>query len=124
MEKIKIMVVDDNEDILFSVKEGLGSISNYDVQTLNRAKKCIEMIEAGEIPNLILLDIMMPEMDGWELVSRLKRNDVWKDIPVIFLTAKTDDLSKGLGSLTSEDYIVKPFDNEDLKKRIDKVFNK
>ncbi|MCK5039411.1 MAG: response regulator [Candidatus Aenigmarchaeota archaeon] len=124
MEKIKIMAVDDNRDVLFSIKEGLSSISSYEVQTVSSGEKCISALESGDVPNLILMDIMMPEMDGWELTTKIKRNGDWKDIPIIFLTAKTDDLSKGLGSLTSEDYIEKPFEILDLKERIDVVLKK
>ena len=124
MEKIKIMAVDDNKDVLFSIKEGLNSISDYEVQTASSGEKCINALEEGNIPNLILMDIMMPEMDGWELTTKIKRNEDWKDIPIIFLTAKTDDLSKGLGSLTSEDYVEKPFEILDLKERIDTVLKK
>ena len=124
MKKIKIMAVDDNEDVLFSIKEGLKAISDYDIIPLNSAKEFLERLKGGDFPDLLLLDIMMPEMDGWELTAKLKRSEEWKNIPIIFLTAKTDDLSKGLGSLTSEDYVEKPFEISDLKERIDTVLER
>ena len=124
MKKIKIMAVDDNEDVLFTIKEGLMSISNYEIQTINSGEKCIETLKSQILPDLILLDIMMPRMDGWEVASRLKQKKEWKNIPLIFLTAKTDDLSRGLGSLSSDDYIGKPFEIMNLKERIDRVLNK
>ena len=124
MKRIKIMVVDDNKDVLFSVKEGLMSISNYEIQTVISGEKCMEILESGDLPDLILLDIMMPGIDGWEVASRIKQNKKWKNLPLIFLTAKTDELSRGLGSLTSDDYVGKPFEMVDLKERIDRVLAK
>ncbi|RLG13760.1 MAG: response regulator [Candidatus Nanohalarchaeota archaeon] len=124
MKRIKIMVVDDNKDVLFSVKEGLMSISNYEIQTVISGEKCMEILESGDLPDLILLDIMMPGIDGWEVASRIKQNKKLKNLPLIFLTAKTDELSRGLGSLTSDDYVGKPFEMVDLKERIDRVLAK
>ncbi|RLG13759.1 MAG: response regulator [Candidatus Nanohalarchaeota archaeon] len=125
MKKIKIMVVDDNKDVLFSVKEGLTAITNYEVHTINGGNKFVKIIESDDdLPDIIVLDIMMPEIDGWEIAAKLKQNEKWKNIPLIFLTAKTDELSKGLGSLTSDDYIEKPFEITDLKNRIENVLKK
>jgi len=70
---------------------------------------------------LILLDIMMPEMNGWEVQKKIKDNIKWRTIPIIFLTATTDNTSRKIGSIISEDYIGKPFEIPDLKKRIDKI---
>jgi DNA-binding response OmpR family regulator len=71
-----------------------------------------------------LLDIMMPEINGWDVYARLQENEEWKKIPVVFLTAKTDDYSKGFGKLVSEDYIEKPFELDELAIRIDEVLKK
>ncbi len=118
----KIMVVDDNPDLIYSVKRGLGDIaSGYTIIEASGGKQCIDLLKKGEIPDLILLDIMMPDMDGWDTAAEIKSNAAWTKIPIVFLTAKTDDLSKGMGRLTSEDYIEKPFDVYDLKKRVDAI---
>ena len=118
----KIMVVDDNEDLIYSVKRSLGDIApKYSFIEANGGKKCISILEDGAKPDVILLDIMMPGMDGWETAAQIKSNSTWRNIPIIFLTAKTDDLSKNMGKLTAEDYIEKPFDIYDLKERIEKV---
>ncbi len=120
--KKKIMVVDDNPDLRYSVKRGLCDIaSGYTIIEASGGKECIDMLKKGKLPDIILLDIMMPDMDGWDTAAEIKSNTVWKNIPVVFLTAKTDDLSKGMGRLTSEDYIEKPFDVYDLKKRVDAI---
>jgi DNA-binding response OmpR family regulator len=121
----KIMIVDDNPSIIFSVKEGLELIDNsYEIIGAESGEKCLEFLKSGNLPDLILLDIMMPGMNGWDLFAELDNNTEWKKIPVVFLTAKTDAYSTGFGKLVSMDYIEKPFDLKDLKKRIDSILEK
>jgi len=123
--KKKILVIDDNPMILFSVKEGLEEkFDSYNVDSANGGEECFDLLEKGNVPDLILLDIMMPEISGWDVYARLQENEAWKKIPVVFLTAKTDDYSKGFGKLVSEDYIEKPFDLDELARRIDEVLEK
>jgi CheY-like chemotaxis protein len=123
--KKKILVIDDNPMIIFSVKEGLEEkFDSFTVTGANGGKECFELLNNGETPDLILLDIMMPDINGWDVYARLQENPDWKRIPVVFLTAKTDDYSKGFGKLVSEDYIEKPFELDELAKRIEKVFDK
>ena len=116
----KIMVVDDDLDILITIRN-IFEREGYEVFTVDSGKKCYELFKNNEIPDLILLDIMMPGMSGWMLFDRLKENPSWKNIPVVFLTVRTDSFAKKAGNSLCEDYIEKPFDIEDLKKRIDKV---
>jgi len=118
----KIMVVDDEPDILFTVGQML-EMSGYDVVKVDNGKKCLDELEKG-IPDLVLLDIMMPEISGWDVAAQIKENPKWNNIPIIFLTAKGDTMSIGMGGLASEDYIVKPFDIKDLKARIEQILNK
>jgi putative two-component system response regulator len=121
----KIMIVDDNPSIIFSVKEGLELIDNeYEVIGAENGEKCLDLLKSGNLPDLILLDIMMPGMNGWDLFVELDNNPEWKKIPVVFLTAKTDVYSKGFGKLVSTDYIEKPFDLTDLKNRIDDILKR
>ncbi len=123
--KKKILVIDDNPMILFSVKEGLEEkFDSYNVDSANGGKECFDLLESGQLPDLILLDIMMPEISGWDVYARLQEKEEWKKIPVVFLTAKTDDYSKGFGKLVSEDYIEKPFELDELARRIDEVLEK
>lgn len=122
--KKKIMVVDDNVDVIYSVKVGLESLSkNYEIIGVESGKECLELLEKSA-PDLILLDIMMPVMDGWDVCAKIKSNKKTEKIPIIFLTAKTDSISKGIGRLASADYVEKPFQIKDLRKRIDDVINK
>jgi len=113
----KILVVDDAEtniDILMGVLS-----HDYDVSVAMDGKSALKAVET-EIPDIILLDIMMPGMDGYEVCERLKSNDPTKDIPVIFLTAKSEvvDEVKGL-ELGAVDYITKPISLPVVKARVE-----
>ena len=118
----KIMVVDDEPDILFTVGQML-ELSGYEVIKAVDGKECLEKL-SEHTPDLVLLDIMMPEMSGWDVAAKIKENPSWNNIPIIFLTAKGDTMSVGMGGLASEDYIVKPFNVKDLKNRVEQVLNR
>ena len=81
----------------------------------------IELLDNNEIPDLILLDIMMPGMSGWDTLKTIRENQTWGNIPVVFLTSRSDSISETTGKFLAADFIKKPFDIEDLKRRIDKV---
>ena len=119
-----IVLVDDNRDLIYSVKTGMEAISkDYNIIGAESGRACLEILK-NQTPDLILLDIMMPGMDGWDVCAKIKSNKKTENIPIIFLTAKTDPVSKGMGRLASEDYIEKPVDIKDLRKRIDAVISK
>ena len=119
------MVVDDDADNSFTLKVGLEKMnSGYEVATADNGMQCLELLENNRIPDLILLDIMMPEMNGWKVFDRLKENPSWSDIPVVFLTARTDRIAENAGGFLGDDYIEKPYEIEDLKIRIDKILKK
>lgn len=124
--KKNIFVVDDNPDITRSVKQALeySNPTDYVVTCVEDGRKCLELLRAKQIPDLILLDIMMPGMSGWMLSDRLRESSTWKNIPVVFLTARKDNFAKEASSSVCEDYIEKPFDIQDLEKRIDKILKK
>jgi CheY-like chemotaxis protein len=118
----KVMVVDDDTGVLYTVKRGIeGLDKTYEVISADSGRKCLELLENNKIPDLILLDIMMPEMSGWETLQKIKRNDLWKNIPVVFLTARTDKVAKKAGGFLGDDYIEKPFKVPELKERIDRI---
>jgi len=118
----KIMVVDDNPDHLHSIKQTIENMDDdYRVTCASSGIRCLKLLKNNEIPDLILLDIMMPEMSGWETLKILQENLSWRDIPVVFLTSRTDKIAKNTGKFLAADYIEKPFDIDDLKKRIDEV---
>ena len=118
----KIFIVDDNRDLTRAIKRRLEKMDvNYTIICVNSGEECFKILQEGNSPDLILLDIMMPDMDGWDVAAELKKNSEWDSIPILFLTAKTDSLSKTYGKILSADYIEKPFEFDDLKKRIDKM---
>lgn len=121
----KVMVVDDDMGVIYTVKHGIeSSKKEYEIITVNSGEKCLALLEDDQIPDLILLDIMMPGMSGWETYQKIKGNEVWKNIPIIFLSARTDRIAKEAGGFLGEDYIEKPFKVPELKERIDKILNK
>lgn len=116
-----IMIIDDDPDILYSVKLGLEkSKKNYKVITFENGIEGIKMLKKIK-PNAILLDIMMPIMNGWDVCGKIKSNKKTANIPILFLTAKVDPSSQIFGSLGTEDYITKPFSIKDVIMRIEKV---
>jgi len=121
----KIMIVDDKPDMIFSVKCGLEDFADdYKVIGAESGRECFALLKNGQMPDMIILDIMMPEMNGWDVFTKLKENPEWREIPVVFLTAKTDPYSKGFGKMVATEYIAKPFDIKNLVERIDKVLKK
>ncbi len=106
-ERPTILVVDDTPDNLMLISTLLKRI--YKVKVANSGEKALRIAQLECRPDLILLDIMMPEMDGYEVCRRLKANAKTKDIPVIFLTAKSDANNEAKGfQLGAVDYITKP----------------
>ena len=117
MKRSQILIVDDtpsNIDILLAV---LGD--QYDLRVAVDGATAMQILQQEILPDLILLDIMMPQMDGYEVCRRVKNSDRTKGIRVIFLTALNDsaDQEKGL-NLGAEDYITKPFDPSIVRARV------
>lgn len=116
MSKKKIMIVDDYQDIRYVIRQALED--SYDFIEAKNGQECLNLLKKGEKPDLFIMDIMMPELDGWDTVASIRATKTFKNTPIVFLTAKEDDSSKGLGKLTAVDYIVKPFKTEQLKQTI------
>jgi DNA-binding response OmpR family regulator len=116
-ENVNILVIDDNQENLKVVSTYLKE-KKYKIALALDGKSALKILETNKI-DLILLDIMMPGMDGFEVCTVLKENKATKDIPVIFLTAKneTEDIVKGF-ELGGVDYIPKPFRKEELYARV------
>jgi CheY-like chemotaxis protein len=122
----KIMLVDDEKDQIFFIKTSFENLfrKEYTFVPAESGEKCFELLDKKNIPDLILLDIMMPKMNGWEVFDRLRANPSWKNIPIIFLTARTDEFAEHAGALIAEDYIKKPIEIKELKTRIDNVLKR
>ena len=111
-----IMIVDDTEMNIVILVEALQE--DYELIVAINGLDAIELLEEQK-PDLILLDIMMPEMDGYEVLNKLKRNPDLEHIPVILLSAITDSDSKNKGfSLGAVDYVTKPFEIIEVKARV------
>ncbi|MCK4995916.1 MAG: response regulator [Thermoplasmatales archaeon] len=118
----KIMIVDDDPAQIFTAEEILKEAEgNYKVISANSGMDCLQLLKNNEIPDLILLDIMMPGISGWETFQRIKQNERWSKIPIVFLTARTDVVAEKAGRFLGEDYIEKPINSGDLVRRIDLV---
>ena len=115
----KIMVVDDETIILDGIKILL-KMKGYDVVAINNGPDCLKKIKAAS-PDLLILDILMPEMNGWEVLSNLSKMDI--NVPVIILTAKiqTIDIIIGRKNPLVREYITKPFKNDYLIKKIQEI---
>lgn len=120
-DKKKILIIDDEEDILKLCKIVLEK-EGFDVSTSSTAKEGVDTA-AVIIPDLILLDIMMPIMDGWEVLKLLRAEKATAKIPVAMLTAKTDFKDKIMGIQEGAiDYISKPFLPQELIFRVKRIF--
>lgn len=114
-----VLVVDDEKDIVELLKYNLQK-EGYKVLSASDGKQALDL--AQQQPHLILLDVMLPEYDGWEVVKHLKSNKQTAAIPVVFLTAKGSDVDEVLGlELGADDYIVKPISIPKLLARIKHV---
>jgi CheY-like chemotaxis protein len=117
---MKVAVVDDDPELLHSVKVML-DVAGAEVLGAGNGVSGYLMIRR-EHPDVILLDIMMPEMDGFEVCRRLKLDPATRGIPIIFLTARSGQAHIDMGlSLGAQGYITKPFDNDNLIDKIKQV---
>jgi len=115
-DKPKILAVDDENDVLLILKTALKD--EYDVRTASNGPDALAMAEENP-PDLVILDMMMPEMDGFEVLDELKKMPETSRVPVMFLTGISDKskirqaLDKG-----TQYYLVKPFDYQDLMTKV------
>lgn len=119
----KILVIEDNLEVRENIEEIL-ELANYQVITADNGKEGLKHAKSAS-PDLILCDIMMPQMDGYEVLYYLSKDKNAAHIPFIFLTAKSEktDMRKGMG-LGADDYITKPFDDVDLLGSIERRIKK
>jgi two-component system alkaline phosphatase synthesis response regulator PhoP len=123
MNSKKILIVDDEVDLVETVRfplemEGYHVLVSYNGEdALNQARK--------ENPDLILLDLMLPKLDGYKVCRLLKFDDRYKHIPILMLTAKTQEKDKAIGMETgANEYITKPFEMDDLLKKVKAYLSK
>ncbi len=122
-ERTKILIVDDEPNIVQTLQDRL-EMNDYDVVTACNGKEGIEQA-VTELPDVILLDVIMPIMDGHEMLEALRKQPGCDDISVIMLTARsqTQDIARA-NACGIEDYIVKPFDLSELLEKIESVIER
>ena len=115
--KKKILIVDDEENIVKLIRLTLGS-EGYEIFEALNGEDALEKVNEF-MPDIVVLDLMMPKMDGYEVCKRLKENALTRNIPIIMLTAKgsLNDKLKGL-KVGAEDYLIKPFNTMELRARV------
>ncbi len=121
MRKNKVLIIDDEKDLCFFLKANLEVRGDYQVKVANSGEDGLQLAERFK-PDLIILDIIMPVMDGFRVLDELKKNYRTMHIPVLMLSAKHDDESKiEAAGLYCEGYVTKPVQVEDLQARIQKI---
>jgi len=121
--KNRILAVDDEEDIVELVRYNLER-EGYETLSAFSGKEALEIISKKR-PDLIVLDLMLPDLDGLEITRRLKRDEELKDIPIVMLTAKGEEADVVVGlELGADDYIVKPFSPRILVARVKSVLRR
>jgi two-component system response regulator VicR len=119
-----ILCIEDDQEMIDLICLIL-SRSGFEIRGANGGKEGLEIIRT-EHPDLVLLDLMMPEMDGWEVYQQMKADEATKNIPVIVVTAKAQSIDKVLGLHIAkvDDYIAKPFSPQELLTSVDNVLGR
>jgi DNA-binding response OmpR family regulator len=120
-ENLRVVCIEDEPEMIDLVRLILGR-RGFDVVGANGGVEGLEAVRR-ERPNLILLDLMMPDMDGWEVYQRIKADEELRQIPVIVVTAKAQSIDKVLGLHIAkvDDYITKPFGPQELLESVEKI---
>jgi DNA-binding response OmpR family regulator len=112
----KILIVDDDPDILVIATVRL-KYMGYEIISVVDAENALIVLKT-EIPDLIILDRLLPKMQGEDLCKKLKSDDKYKNIPIILFTALVDDVAKVVKEIGADDYITKPFEPKDLISKV------
>ncbi|RLF57623.1 MAG: response regulator [Thermoplasmata archaeon] len=121
----KILLVDDEKDQVYVIQKAFEKLfsNEYHIISAYSGKECISILEKST-PDIIILDLMMPEMNGWEVFDKIKAHNMWKTVPIIILTARTDGFAEHAAGSIADDFIKKPVDVTELKSRIDHLLRK
>ncbi len=118
MDKKKIMVVDDEMYLANMIRMRLEA-NDYEVEIAKDGKEALEKIRKGKPPDLVILDLMMPKLDGYQVCRMMKFDVKYKHIPIIMLTARTQEKDKSMGLEVGADaYLTKPFDPQQLLEKV------
>lgn len=119
MQMKNILIVDDSKFIGMTTKRSLEELApNYSILYVDSGQTCLDILKYNSF-DIILLDIEMPGMNGWQVYKKLRENEKMKSIPVVFYTSKEDNFSKSFGRILGNAYLEKGIGMKDLKDRID-----
>jgi methyl-accepting chemotaxis protein len=122
-EKQKVLIVDDDSIHLEMVETVLQS--EYEISTAKSGKEALSLFYQGLVPQLVLLDLIMPDMDGWDIYKRIKAIIGLHDTPIAFFTSSTDPKDiKHAHEMGAVDFIKKPYDKDDLLRRVGRIIKK
>ena len=118
----KILIADDEHKIVMTLEYAFRK-AGYEVFIARDGSEVLEILKE-QIPDAILLDVMMPNLDGYSTLSEIKKNEKWNDIKILFLSAKTgeNDIKKGL-DLGADAYMTKPYSIKKLTEKIEELLN-
>ena len=118
----KILLIDDDPDIV-EVTKFILEDANFLVLTAGTAEEGLIIVEK-EMVDLILIDLFLPKMQGWELSKQLKNNDRYKHIPIIIFTANAGVIKKTVTEMGGDDFLIKPYEQAMLIEKINNLLNK
>jgi len=123
LEKRKIIIIDDEKLFIKMVKINLESTGNYKVETVSEPANVVSRIKSFD-PDIILLDIVMPKIDGFEVCKTLSKDPAWRRVPIVVLSAlDTDEARASMRELGVVDFLVKPIETHDIISKIEKVLS-
>ncbi len=119
----RILCIEDEQEMIDLIRLILGR-RGFDVKGATGGMEGLKMVRQ-EVPDLVLLDLMMPDLDGWEVYQQMKADDKTRNIPVIVVTAKAQNIDRVLGMHIAkvDDYITKPFSPQELLNSVEKVLS-
>jgi two-component system sensor histidine kinase/response regulator len=128
-QQYKILVVDDDPDIIEAITTILESVEEYDVRTARDGLACMQAVKE-DVPDLLILDLLMPRMDGFAVVRDLRENPRYRKLPIMILTSVRADASYRRYELETglrmdvQDYIEKPMPPAELMRRVSKLLKR
>jgi two-component system phosphate regulon response regulator PhoB len=119
----RVLIVDDDPDILRLVSYNLNQ-AGFDTATADTGRKALEAVQ-GHPPDLIILDVMLPDVDGLEVCRTLRGHESSRNIPIVMLTARTEEIDRVVGfELGADDYVMKPFSPRELVLRVKSILRR
>src|SRR5207247_11409786 len=119
----RVLIVDDDPDILRLVSYNLTQ-AGFDVATATTGRRALESVQKRQ-PDLIILDLMLPDIDGMEVCRTLRQRDNSRRIPIVMLTARSDEIDRVIGfELGADDYVMKPFSPRELVLRVKSILRR